>query len=295
MMFSSTPTRTDPTTMPGTRSGPPGDQLAIPGLTDLAAHLVERSWASARASRSPRTLARDAAEGARTLGTLSGVAGRGTTHDPQRSGRPAATYRLGTCAARGLAGDQGRLRHDTEQHRSGGRAPVRCGASSCAMASLCPRACERWFPCQSDSTPIRARWATRFSPSFRLLPIGGGGSRPSASQLIAAEVTRLRGSQGVAMQRIMDMGGFAPPTIMEQVQRLLLTNAGAHNLVISNVPGPEERSIFVGAPLLEVLPSGATMPRHSLNLPMLSYNGVLSSRSPPIRTSSPTEPASPRT
>ena len=45
------------------------------------------------------------------------------------------------------------------------------------------------------------------------------------------------------MQRLMDLGGFAPPTIMEQVQRLLLVNDGAHNLVISNVPGPSRAAV----------------------------------------------------
>jgi hypothetical protein len=62
---------------------------------------------------------------------------------------------------------------------------------------------------------------------------------------------------------------------MEQVQRLLLRNDAAHNLVISNVPGPRDCLYLRGRPLVEVLPSGMTTPRHGLNMPMVSYHGTL--------------------
>ncbi|MCR1783207.1 WSD1 family O-acyltransferase [Nocardioides carbamazepini] len=79
----------------------------------------------------------------------------------------------------------------------------------------------------------------------------------------------------MAMEKVMNIGGFAPPTIMEQVQRLLLINPGAHNLVISNVPGPRTPHYLRGRRLVEVLACGSTMPRHGLNLVMISYVDTL--------------------
>jgi len=62
---------------------------------------------------------------------------------------------------------------------------------------------------------------------------------------------------------------------MEQVQRLLLRNPKTHNLLISNVPGPSKPFYLRGRPMVEVLPAGATMVRHGLNIVMVSYNGTL--------------------
>src|SRR5207245_4617776 len=78
----------------------------------------------------------------------------------------------------------------------------------------------------------------------------------------------------VAMQRLMELGGFAPPTIMAQVQRLMI-RGGMHNLIISNVPGPSEQLYLLGRPLLEVLAGAPTTARHGLTIPMVSYNGTM--------------------
>ena len=274
MMFSSTPHEDRPHNDAWTRIGSPSEtSLAISGLTDLAAHSGGALMGLLRASRSPRTLARDAAEGARTLGTLSGVAG-------------AVPHTI----LNGLGGPRRRtdwVRVPLEELRATKDAydttlnNIVLAASAGALRRFFLRHGEPLVEGMRAMVPVSVRLdadkgalGNQVSAIYPTLPIGEADLAKRVAA-ITAEVTRLRGSQGIAMQRLMDVGGFAPPTIMEQVQRLLLTNAGAHNLVISNVPGPSKPLYLRGRELLEVLPSGATMPRHGLNLPMLSYNGVL--------------------
>jgi WS/DGAT/MGAT family acyltransferase len=247
--------------------------LVWSGLNDLAAHTGAAVSGLLRASRSPRALARDVVQGVRTLGTLSGVVGAVPSTILNRPGGP----RRRTDWVRVPLED---LRATKNAYGT---------TLNNVVLAACAGALHRYFERQGE--PLVAGVRAMVPVSVRLDSAKGAlGNQVAAIYpalpldevdpnrriaTIAEEVARLRNSQGVAMQRLMDLGGFAPPTIMEQVQRLLLLSPGAHNLVISNVPGPSVPLYFRGRQLLEVLPSGMTTPVHGLNLPMVSYNGTL--------------------
>lgn len=273
-MFSPTPDDDRPHTDEWVPAGTPGDaQLLASGLADFATTSGAGITDLLRRARSPRTAAREVVQGVRTLGTLSGVTGSAPPTILNRTGGPrrrcdwvripladlkTTKNAYGTTLNNiVLAASTGALR----RYLVGQGEPLTEGIRAMVPVSV-----------RLDAQ--KGALGNQVSAIYPVLPIEveDPGERVA---IIAAEVDRLRKSQGVAMQQIMDLGGFAPPTIMEQVQRLLLRTSAAHNLVISNVPGPRDRLYLRGRPLVEVLACGMTLPHHNLNMPMISYNGTL--------------------
>jgi WS/DGAT/MGAT family acyltransferase len=273
-MFSKTPEEDRPDTDEFRPAGTPsGSRLLASGLADLAASSGEAVTGLLRGARSPLTTARNAVQTARTLGTVSGATGSVPTTILNTPGGP----RRRTDWVRVPLADlkATKIAYGTTINN------VVLAASAGALRRYFLRHGEPLADGMKAMVPVSVRLDTQkgalgnqVAAIYPELPVqeADPGKRVAA---IGAEVDRLRDTQGVAMHRLMGIGGFAPPTIMEQVQRLLLVNDRAHNLVISNVPGPSERLYFRGRPLLEVLPSGMTAPYHGLNMPMVSYNGTL--------------------
>ena len=273
MMFSRTPHEERAAVDEWQPAGQPGGiELVASGIADFAAKGGQAVSGILRAARSPRSTLGNVAQDLKTLGRLSGVTSSAPSTMLNRQGGP----RRRTDWVRVSLDD---LKATKKAHGT---------TINNVVLAASTGALRRYFVRQGEPLPLGMRamvpvsvrlddergvLSNRVSAIFPVLPLDeeDPGRRVS---LIAAEVERLRGTEGVAMQRIMDMGGFAPPTIMGQIQRLLLLNEGAHNLVISNVPGPAEQLYLRGRPLREVLPSGTTTPRHNLNMPMVSYNGT---------------------
>ncbi|THV16008.1 wax ester/triacylglycerol synthase family O-acyltransferase [Nocardioides caeni] len=274
MMFSSSPEEDRPVAEPACPGHVPSQaELVVSGLSDLAAHSSRVLAGLLRGSRAPRDLWDDAVQSARTLGTLTGVSGAVPTTLINRPGGPRRRtdwVRLPMAELREtknlvgttlnnvvLAAATGALHRYLERQGE----PITAGMRAMVPVSV-------------RLDPDRGVLGNQVSAIYPVLPVGETDPERRLA-LVAAEVEELRGGQGVALERLMNLGGFAPPTIMEQVQRLLLLNPGAHNLVISNVPGPGTPYYLRGRKLVEVLPSGTTMPRHGLNLVMISYLGTL--------------------
>ena len=274
MMFSATPEEDRPDTDEWTPGGTPSDaRLVLSGLTDLAAHSRAAVSGLVRGSRSPLSMVRNVVQSARTLGTVTGVTSAAPPTILNAPGGP----RRRTDWVRVPLDDLRATKnaHDTTLNN--------------IVLAACAGALRRYFLRQGEPlvdgmramVPVSVRLDTQkgalgnqVTAIYPELPIGEADPAKRVAA-VEAEVTRLRGTQGVAMQRLMDVGGFAPPTIMEQVQRLLLRNPKTHNLLISNVPGPSKPFYLRGRPMVEVLPAGATMVRHGLNIVMVSYNGTL--------------------
>lgn len=274
MMFSPTPEEERPPVDSWSPEGTPTQaELLVSGLADLAVHSRRTVSDLLRASRTPSILADGVLEGVRTLGTLTGFSGAVPETLINRPGGarrrtdwvrlPLEDLRITKNAYETtlnnvvLAASAGALRRYFER-----------------QGEPLPEGMRAMVPVSVRLDPEKGALGNQVSAIYPVLPIAHAdpGERVAA---VTAEVDRLRGSQGVAMERLMNLGGFAPPTIMEQVQRLLLLNPGAHNMVISNVPGPSTPLYLRGRRLLEVLPCGATMPRHGLNMVMISYCGTL--------------------
>ena len=274
MLFSPTPQEDRPHAVPPEPAGSPSQaSLLLSGLTDLATHSRDLLSDLARASQTPSSLVSGAVQAARTLGTLTGAVGAVTPTIINRPGGP----RRRTDWVRVPLDD---LRVTKNAYGTTLNNIV-LAASAGALSRYFQRQGEplaegmrAMVPVSVRLDPAKGVLGNQVSAIYPVLPIGEPDPYRRGAT-IAAEIEQLRGSQGVAMEQLMNIGGFAPPTIMEQVQRLLLINPGAHNLVISNVPGPRRPYYLRGRELVEVLACGSTMPRHGLNLVMISYVGTL--------------------
>ncbi len=91
---------------------------------------------------------------------------------------------------------------------------------------------------------------------------------------ISAQMSELRGSAAVrAGAMIVGAAGVAPPLIASMMDRAM-GGIRAMNLVVSNVPGPQQTFYMNGQPLLEVYPAVPLNPAHQrLNVGVMSYDG----------------------
>jgi WS/DGAT/MGAT family acyltransferase len=91
---------------------------------------------------------------------------------------------------------------------------------------------------------------------------------------ISAQTKELRGSAAVrAGAMIVGAVGVAPPLIASMMNRAM-GGIRAMNLVVSNVPGPQQTFYMNGQPLLEVYPAVPLNPAHQrLNVGVMSYDG----------------------
>jgi diacylglycerol O-acyltransferase len=274
LMFSRTAGQGRPEPEPwAARALPSGRDLLGAAVADLARNSAAAVASGAGRLRSPLGGAQELVRSVRALGSVAGIAGSAPTTMLNRPGgprrrtdwvrQPMSDLRA-TKSAYGttinnivLAACAGALRRYFLRHGE----PLADGLRAMVPVSI-----------RLDSE--RGVLGNRVSAVYPLLPIQL--AEPAARvAAVAEEMARLRGGhQGVAMQRLMDIGGFAPPTIMDQVQRLVIKGR-MYNLIISNVPGPSEQLQLLGRPLVEVLAAGLTSARHGLNIPMVSYNGTM--------------------
>ncbi len=91
---------------------------------------------------------------------------------------------------------------------------------------------------------------------------------------INADMTKLRDSAAVRAGAIMvGAAGLMPPLVATPVARAM-GNVRAFNLVVSNVPGPQQTFYMNGQPLREVFPAVPLNPAHQrLNVGVMSYDG----------------------
>jgi diacylglycerol O-acyltransferase len=92
---------------------------------------------------------------------------------------------------------------------------------------------------------------------------------------ITAEMKNLKESgQAVGAQVLVDLAGFAPPTILSQAARLQARQR-FFNLVVTNVPGPQFPLYLLGRRLQVLYPVVPLARRQALGIAVMSYNGHL--------------------
>jgi diacylglycerol O-acyltransferase len=82
------------------------------------------------------------------------------------------------------------------------------------------------------------------------------------------------GRQAVGAQVLTELGGFAPPNLMAQGTRLMVS-ARLFNLTVTNVPGPQLPLYLLGRELAEIFPMVPLAPNHALGVAIMSYRGGL--------------------
>jgi WS/DGAT/MGAT family acyltransferase len=85
----------------------------------------------------------------------------------------------------------------------------------------------------------------------------------------------LKGSgQAVGAETLTQLADFAPPTILSQAARLQ-SRQRLFNVVVTNVPGPQQQLYLMGRPLRGLYPVVPLAQRQALGVAIMSYNGRL--------------------
>jgi WS/DGAT/MGAT family acyltransferase len=113
----------------------------------------------------------------------------------------------------------------------------------------------------------------RITTIFVRLPVGSGDPHERLAA-VQAETARLKESeQARAASLIIEATGWVPPTI-NRVLANAMSRPLTWNLVISNVPGPQQPFYLLGRRMLEVYPFVPLSPqRHALAVGVVSYDG----------------------
>jgi WS/DGAT/MGAT family acyltransferase len=113
---------------------------------------------------------------------------------------------------------------------------------------------------------VAAMWAP--------LPVGVEDPAECLRQ-ISVEMKKLKESgQAVGAQALVNLAGFAPPTILSQAARLQARQR-FFNLVVTNVPGPQFPLYLLGHRLQVLYPVVPLARRQALGIAVMSYDGHL--------------------
>jgi diacylglycerol O-acyltransferase len=113
---------------------------------------------------------------------------------------------------------------------------------------------------------VAAMWAP--------LPVGVEDPADCLRQ-ISVEMESLKESgQAVGAQALVNLAGFAPPTILSQAARLQARQR-FFNLVVTNVPGPQFPLYLLGHRLQVLYPVVPLARRQALGIAVMSYDGHL--------------------
>jgi WS/DGAT/MGAT family acyltransferase len=94
-------------------------------------------------------------------------------------------------------------------------------------------------------------------------------------QIVADAMREVKESkQAVGAEMIVNLTGFAPPTILAQAARLQ-GRQRFFNLLVTNVPGPQFPLWSAGHELLELYPIAPLAENQALGVAVMSYNGKL--------------------
>jgi len=116
--------------------------------------------------------------------------------------------------------------------------------------------------------------AGRLSALFVDLPIGEGSPVVRLHRVSYATKAHQESGQSISADAIRSLSGFAPPTIHSAAARLgARMTRRLFNVVVSNVPGPQQPMYAGGAQLLECYPVVPLGQDQALSVGLTSYNG----------------------
>ena len=120
----------------------------------------------------------------------------------------------------------------------------------------------------------RGALGNRVAAMMAPLPVGEADA-VDALHHISEQMKGLKESgQAVGAQRITELSGFAPPTVMSQAARVMQRQR-YFNLVVTNVPGPQFPLYLMGREMVDVFPMVPLAPGQALGIAIMSYNGMV--------------------
>jgi diacylglycerol O-acyltransferase len=120
----------------------------------------------------------------------------------------------------------------------------------------------------------RGALGNRVSTMYAPLPVGVTDAAACFDRVADAMAELKHSGQAVGAQVLTELAGFAPPTIMSQAARLSARQR-FHNLVVTNVPGPQVTLYVLGRRLLAIYPQVPLSQNQTLGIAIMSYDGRL--------------------
>ena len=135
-----------------------------------------------------------------------------------------------------------------------------------------PDAAVALVPVSIRAASEKGQLGNRISTVFVDLPLRGGPLE--RVRAISASMRKVKSSAQVrAGALIVGATGLAPPVVSSLAVRAM-SGQRLFNLVVSNVPGPQQTFYLAGAPLMEAFPAVPLNPRNqALSVGILSYDG----------------------
>src|SRR4051794_4371265 len=120
----------------------------------------------------------------------------------------------------------------------------------------------------------RGALGNRVTAMMAPLPVGEA-DPVDTLRAISESMSGLKESgQAVGAQRLTELSGFAPPTVMAQASRVM-SRQRFFNLVVTNVPGPQFPLYLMGREMIDMFPMVPLAPRQALGVAIMSYNGMV--------------------
>ena len=118
----------------------------------------------------------------------------------------------------------------------------------------------------------RGALGNRVAAMMAPLPVHADGPAETL-RLISGEMEGLKESgQAVGAERLTELSGFAPPTVMSQAARVMQRQR-FFNLVVTNVPGPQFPLYLMGRELVDLFPMVPLAPGQAIGVAIMSYHG----------------------
>ncbi|HLF40558.1 MAG TPA: WS/DGAT domain-containing protein, partial [Acidimicrobiia bacterium] len=120
----------------------------------------------------------------------------------------------------------------------------------------------------------RMKFGNRVSAMFVPLPVGEEDALVRLREIQASTRELKERKQAVGAEFLVQMTDYAPQTVLSLAARLAHRQRLA-NLVITNVPGPQQPLYVMGAEMLEAFPIVPLAGNTTVGIAILSYNGQL--------------------
>ncbi|HEY7933783.1 MAG TPA: wax ester/triacylglycerol synthase family O-acyltransferase [Solirubrobacteraceae bacterium] len=129
-------------------------------------------------------------------------------------------------------------------------------------------------PVSVRSKDERGALGNRVAAMWAPLPVGKTNPISSFEQIRLAMDDIKESGQAVGAEVLINLAGFAPPTILSQAARLQARQR-YFNLVVTNVPGPQFPLYLLGHRLRALYPVVPLARRQALGIAVMSYDGRL--------------------
>jgi WS/DGAT/MGAT family acyltransferase len=129
-------------------------------------------------------------------------------------------------------------------------------------------------PVSVRSDDQRGALGNKVSAIFVSLPVGPADTRERLSEISAQTADLKEKRQALSADFLLNMSDYVAPTLMSLAARAVHRQPFV-NLIVTNVPGPQQPLYMMGARLLEAFPIVPLTQNLTMVIGILSYDGTL--------------------